>query len=143
MHLSQSYDTERSNLHQQIGQITSSCNRKDSNDGKEKSDDDATYGGARSASSTTDGQAGDCSTDGAWSNGRRGAAPFRCIARLCIDSSSVLSAKANRYTQRGVMATPSNGAGKCSPLCWSTARTTRLSQVARSNGRFLSVSISR
>lgn len=63
----------RSSSNQQIGQITSSCNRKDSNDGKERSDDDATYGGARSASSTTDGQAGDCSTDGAWSNGRRGA----------------------------------------------------------------------
>src|SRR5579859_7453366 len=59
----------RSSSNQQIGQITSSCNRKDSNDGKEKRDDDATYGGARSASSTTDGQAGDCSTDGAWSNG--------------------------------------------------------------------------
>src|SRR5438876_11582410 len=32
----------RSSSNQQIGQITSSCNRKDSNDGKERSDDDAT-----------------------------------------------------------------------------------------------------
>ena len=34
-----------SSSNQQVRQITSSCNRKDSNDGNERSDDDATYAG--------------------------------------------------------------------------------------------------
>lgn len=134
-----------SSRNKHVRHVVGSCNRKDRNDGNERGDGNTICSVARSTSSTASSSEGDCSTDEAWGNGLRGTEALSCsdASEHRVPAARVVwSVKASTHLPRDATATRSNYAGRCSPFCWITARTTRLSQAARSNVWWLSVSIS-